>query len=333
MKKCVAWLFLLVISGGLLWGTGEAEGEAEFGFVTNGVNEFWTLAQRGVEDAESDFGVTCEFLTPPNGTQAEQKRLIEALIAKGADGVAVTPINPDGMTGFLNEVAEEMILITHDSDAPESDRVVYIGTNNYSAGRTMGKLVKEVAPDGGEIMLFVGKLDVQNAIERRQGIIDELKGLPESDSYTVSPAGEVDCGDWTVLDTKADNVDLARAKQNAEDTLARYPDIAAMVGLWAYNGPMILSAVEDAGRVGEIPILAFDELDDTLQAIENGYIHATVVQDPYNFGYRSVELLTMLHNGDRSAVPDNQIIYIPERVIDQDNLEAFWSDINEKLGK
>jgi len=236
------------------------------------------------------------------------------------------------LTPILNEAAERTLLVTHDSDAEESDRICYIGTNNYSAGRTMGKLIKDTIPDGGEIMLQVGKMDVLNAIERRQGIIDELKGLPDTEEYTVSPPGLVECGEWTILDTRVDNVDYGKAKQNAEDAIIRYPDLDLFVGLWAYEAPMILSALKDAGLEGEIPICAFDELSETLQGIVDGYIAGTVVQDPYNFGYKSIEILNALYNGDRSMIPEDGIIYIPERVITKDNVKAFWDDMNEKLG-
>jgi len=310
-----------------------AEGKPNFAFVTNGVNDFWILSQRGLEQAVKDFDVICDYRTPPNGTVAEQTRIIEDLLAKEVDGIAITVIDPDTMTPLLNEAAKKTFLITHDSDAPESDRICYIGTNNYSAGRTMGKLIKEVIPNGGELMLQVGKLDVLNAIERRQGIIDELKGLPVPEKYTISPPGRVECGEWTILDTRVDNVDYGKAKQNAEDAIIRYPDINLFVGLWAYEAPMILSALKDAGLEGKIPICAFDELSETLQGITDGYIYGTVVQDPYNFGYKSVEMLNALYKGDRSMVPDDGIIYIPERVISKDNVKPFWDDMNKKLGK
>lgn len=310
-----------------------AQDKPNFAFVTNGVNDFWILSQRGFEQAVKDFNVNVDYRTPPNGTAAEQTSIVEDLLAKEVDGIAITIIDPDTLTPLLNEAAKKTILITFDSDAPKSDRICYIGTNNYSAGRTMGKLIKETIPNGGEIMLQVGKLDVLNAVERRQGIIDELKDLPVPEKYTVSPAGLVECGAWTILDTRIDNVDYGRAKQNAEDTIIKYPDIALFVGLWAYEGPMILSALKDAGLEGKILVCAFDELNDTLQGITDGYIVGTVVQDPYNFGYKSIEILNALHKGDKSGVPADGIIYIPERVISKDNVKPFWDDMNKKLGK
>lgn len=317
-----------------VWAEGQKEEKAPlFAFVTNGVNDFWILSQRGVEQAQKDFNIRTEVRTPPNGTMAEQKSIMEDLIAKGAAGIAITVIDPAGMTPFLNSVAKNVILVTHDSDAADSKRICYIGTNNYTAGRTMGKLVKEVLPAGGQLMLQVGKLDVQNAVERRQGIIDELKGLAMTGTYKVSEPGKVDCGKWTILDTRTDNVDYSKAKQNAEDAIISYPELKLFVGLWAYEGPMILSALKDAGLEGKIKVLAFDELGDTLQGITDGFIYATVVQDPYNFGYKSMEMMYKLKKGDKSMVPADGIMYIPERVINKVNVQEFWQDMKKKLGQ
>ena len=93
----------------------------------------------------------------------------------GFSGVAVTPLDPANQTALLNQLAAALPLICHDSDAPESDRRFYLGTNNYEAGRLLGKLIKERMPEGGSIMVFVGQIDVMNASERRRGMLDELR--------------------------------------------------------------------------------------------------------------------------------------------------------------
>src|SRR4029453_976534 len=91
-----------------------------------------------------------------------------------------------------------------------------------------------------------------------------------------------------IIDLRTDDVDDVRAKANAADTLVRYPDIKGLVGLWSYNGPAILNAVRDAGKVGRVRIITFDEADETLAGIKDGAIHATVVQQPYEFGYQTI---------------------------------------------
>jgi ribose transport system substrate-binding protein len=150
--------------------------DQRFAFVINNPDPFWSYAQAGCFKAEQDFGVICDFQAPPTGSQAEQNRILEDILSKGGyKGVAVSPLDPANQTSILNKVAAEMPLICHDSDAPESNRLFYLGTSNYDAGRELGKLVKERMPDGGKLMIFVGSIDVLNAQERRRGLIDELK--------------------------------------------------------------------------------------------------------------------------------------------------------------
>ncbi len=157
---------------------GSPEGKTHIAFVTNNPSDFWEIARAGVNQAATDLGnVYCEFHTPTDGV-AGQQRIIENLITNNVQGMAISPNDADTQTDMINKAAAKMTVICHDSDAPKSDRVAYVGTNNYLAGREAGKLIREALPDGGTLMLFVGKMDAQNARERRQGIIDELSGKP-----------------------------------------------------------------------------------------------------------------------------------------------------------
>lgn len=150
--------------------------DTRFAFVINNPDPFWEYARAGCFKAQQDFNVTVDFQAPPTGESAEQNRILEDVITKGGyHGVALSPLDPANQTDVINKVAAAMPLICHDSDAPESNRRFYLGTNNYEAGRMLGKLVKERMPDGGKVMIFVGNLDVLNAQQRRAGLIDELK--------------------------------------------------------------------------------------------------------------------------------------------------------------
>ena len=88
----------------------------------------------------------------------------------GVKGIAISPVDPLNQKPFIDELAGKIAVITCDSDIPGSKRKCYIGTDNVAAGRQAGKMIKEVLPNGGKIMLFVGKQDTQNAKERIQGI-------------------------------------------------------------------------------------------------------------------------------------------------------------------
>jgi ribose transport system substrate-binding protein len=135
------------------------------------------------------------------------------------------------------------------------------------------------------------------------------------------------------VDVRTDNADRVRAKSNAADTLVNNPDIAGLVGLWAYNGPAILGAVRDAGKIGKVKIVCFDEDDETLAGIKEDAIYATVVQQPFEFGRQSIAMMVKILDGDRSMIPASKQILVPTVGIKKDGVEAFITKINQLRGR
>ena len=300
-------------------------------FVSNGVAAFWKIAGAGVKAAGEKLGVDAQTLMPVEGI-GDQKRMIEDLLTRGVDGIAVSPIDPVNQTEFLNQAAHRAKLLTHDSEAPNSDRLVYIGMDNYKAGRLCGDLVREVLPKGGTIMIFIGRLEQDNAKRRRQGTIDAILGRPENPTNFDPPGAVLEANGYKILGTLTDQFDPAKGKANAEDTLAKYPDISCLVGLFAYNPPLMLEALSQAGKLGKVKVVAFDEDNATLEGIKKGTVHGTVVQNPYMYGYKSVEILTGVLRGEAGVIPAAKFIDIPARQIRQDSVEAFWADLKAKVG-
>jgi ribose transport system substrate-binding protein len=307
-------------------------------FVTNCVAEFWTIAAHGARASEREFDVEVSVQMPPNGTAEEQQRILEDLLAKGVQGIAVSPKDPDNMTALLDRVAGRVPLVTHDSDAPQSKRLAYVGMDNYDAGRLCGQLIAQSAPGGGAVVILVGTLDQDNARGRRQGLIDELLGRSH-DPKRFDPQNAVLKGDrWEIRATFTDDFDHSKCKATAQDALTRWQDLAVMVGLFEYEPPLILEAVEEAGRLGAIAVVAFDENERTLQGIVDGKVRGTIVQNPYEYAHRSLELLSRLvrePDPQRRAalLPQKGFIDIPARRIDQGNVRAFWDDLRAKTGK
>jgi len=298
-------------------GSRSGEKKLKLAFITNNASDYWTIARKGVEQAGRELpNVEAEFKIPGEGTAAEQKRIIDDLLAKGLDGMAISPVDPDNQIQLINDASKQALVLTQDSDAPKSDRACYIGTDNVAAGRQAGQLIKEALPQGGKIMIFVGKLDARNAQERLQGIKEALQG-----------------SNIEILDVRTDDTDHARAKSNVADTLVKYSDVAALVGLWSYNGPAIVSAAKDAGKVGQVKIVCFDEEDDTLAGIKSGAIYATVVQQPYEFGYQSVKMMARILGGDKSAIPASKQIFVETKIIKKDNVDEFTTKLNSLRGR
>jgi ribose transport system substrate-binding protein len=172
--------------------------------------------------------------------------------------------------------------------------------------------LQKALPNGGKVMIFVGKADAQNAKDRINGLKEAVAG-----------------SNIVVLDVRTDDTDRTRAKSNVADTLVKEPDIAALVGIWSYNGPAILNAVKDANKVGKVKIVCFDEEADTLAGVKAGSIDATVVQQPYEFGYQSVQTMAKYLAGDKSVIPANKMNIVPTLVLHKDDVDAFKTKLDE----
>jgi ribose transport system substrate-binding protein len=115
--------------------------------------------------------------------------------------------------------------------------------------------------------------------------------------------------------------------------LVKYPDIAGMVGLWAYNAPAIFSVLKDADRLTKVQVVSFDEEDDTLAGIAAGTVHGTVVQQSYEFGYQSMKLMAKYLSGDTAFLTPEKLIYVPTQTITAGNVAGFRTKLQQVRGK
>jgi ribose transport system substrate-binding protein len=284
-------------------------------FVTNNSSEFWKIAAAGVHKYEQESKVQVDIKMPSNGTTEEQNQILENLASQGYDGIAVSVIAPNDQIPVLNKVADKTKLITFDSDAPKSTRLLYIGTNNYEAGKVLGGEIVKLLPNGGKMAVFVGTLSADNAAQRLKGIVDAIAG------HKIE-----------IVDKREDNTDRAKARSNVEDIINAHGDLNLVAGLWSYNGPAIAAAIESLGKKGKIIPAVFDEEDGTLNAIANGTIQVTVVQKPFQFGYLSSKWIHDLATGGetaKAALPASRVIDTGVEVIDKSNVAAFKHQLDE----
>ncbi len=309
--------FILVTSGSCASPPKAPKAVKTVAFITNATSDFWKIARKGCEKADAELAdVTVAFKSTNTGAAKEQNGLIrDALDMDDADAIAISVIDPVGQKQVINDAAKRALVITQDSDAPDSDRALYLGADNRAAGRQAGELIKKALPQGGKIMVFVGKRDVQNARERFDGLKESLQGSKVE-----------------IIDLLTDDADPGRARENAYQTLKKYPDIAGMVGLWSYNGPSILQALRPEGKVGQIKIVCFDDERATLAAIKEGAIFGTVAQQPFEYGYQAVQMAAKILKGDRSAVPESKTILIPTVLIQKNNVDEYSKKLNQLLG-
>lgn len=316
MKK-----FLLAATATLaltaLAGTTDAQGKKTLAFVVNGASDFWKAAEAGVKKAQGELpNYTLTFKYPEQSSAAIQTRMMDDLVAAGVAGILVSPVDPKTMGDALNRVGGQVALFTTDSDAPNSKRVVYIGSSNVDAGKQAGQLMVKAMPNGGKCMGFVGLPGADNARERIEGVKEVIKGTKIE-----------------LVDVRADDIDQTRAKRNVEDTLTARPEINCMVGFYSYNTPRIYEALKEAGKIGKVTIIGFDEDPITLGGIKEGTIVGTVVQQPYEWGYQGMKDMAKYLEGDKSFIPANKLIIVPTKIIDKGNVDAFWAELKARQGK
>ena len=284
-------------------------------FVTNNPSDYWLAAKAGTEKAASELkGYKVEFKMSPDTNAASQKQILDDLVVNGVKGIAVSPTDPIGQKGDLDKIVDGgVLLITQDSDAADSKRACYIGTDNFAAGEMAGEEVKKALPNGGKIMVFVGKADAQNAKERFGGLKKALEGSKVE-----------------VVDLRTDDGDRARAKQNVADAIVKYPDLAGCVGLWSYNGPGIINAIKEAKKVGAIKVVTFDDEADTIAGVKDGSIFSMVVQQPFVFGYESMMMMAKVLDGDKSVLPADKKKIIPTRAVNKESVEEYIKSLPTK---
>jgi len=298
-------------------GTTDAQSKKTLAFVVNGASDFWKAAEAGVKKAQSELpNYNLTFKYPEQSSAAIQTRIMDDLVAAGVAGILVSPVDPKTMGDALNRVGGQVALFTTDSDAPNSKRIVYIGSSNVDAGKQAGQLMVKAMPNGGKCMGFVGLPGADNARERIEGVKEVIKGTKIE-----------------LVDVRADDIDQTRAKRNVEDTLTARPEINCMVGFYSYNTPRIYEALKEAGKIGKVTIIGFDEDAITLGGIKEGTIVGTVVQQPYEWGYQGMKDLAKYLEGDKSFIPANKLIIVPTRIIDKSNVDAFWTELKARQGK
>lgn len=307
MKTALKFSIAFVVCGLLLIGCDRNSGKTlKLAFVTNNASDFWKIAAAGVHKYEKEAGIQVDIKMPPNGTVQEQNQILENLLTQGYNGIAISPKAPKDQVAELNKAAAKCILICHDSDAPNSNRKLYIGTNNFEAGKALGQEIVKLLPKGGKMAVFVGTLSADNASERLRGIEDSIKGK-----------------NIEIVAKKEDETDRVKARVNVEGVINGFSDINLLCGLWSYNGPQIASAIEAAGKKGKILAAVFDEDDATLEGIEKGVVQVTVVQKPFQFGYLSSKYLHELNTKGDAAMPKNPIMDMGVEVITADNVKEF----------
>ncbi|MEA1913078.1 MAG: sugar-binding protein [candidate division WOR-3 bacterium] len=250
---------------------------------------YWAEVERGMNDAAKELGVKAIFNGPPEAISSGQISIIEGAISRGIDGIGVSPNEPGALEGIIGRATERGIpVVTFDSDAPKSLRFSYIGTDNYEAGKVLGKKVVKIVGEKGKIAVLTGGLGARNLNRRIEGLKEVISSYPGIKIVTL----------------QANNDDESLALSQAEAILQSHPDLSAFVGINAAAAPGAARALRTVNKKGTVKIVGFDTVPMTREFIRGGYIQGTVGQRPYLMGYVSIKVLYDIYMNERMKIPE-----------------------------
>jgi ribose transport system substrate-binding protein len=272
---------------------GKSSARPKIVFVTNSNADWWNAVEKGMEDGGKQFD--CEVIMKRNNgeTQGQVEKLKEVMALSDVQGVAVSVIEADapGVLDAMRELQKAgKIVIAIDSDvAPSATeaRSAYIGTNNIKAGEAAGRAAAAIRPQGGKVVAFVGTSSAANAREREEGF---FKGAGDK---------------FTRVETWQDGGDHTKAATNVQSAISKTSDLGVLLGLWSYNATAIAGEVRKSPDVRKkASVITFDLDEAAVADISEGFIDATVCQNPYEMGLQGVKVIKALIEKDERTVKE-----------------------------
>jgi len=242
-------------------------------------NKFWDEDVRGgLERAAEELGVNFTYYSTENLDNAKWIEAMETAIANGCDGIITFVLNGDALVPIKEALGDKpLISIVSTADCVD----VSCGTDDYNAGIALGQALAEAAGGEGTVGVMTGQLDDASLALR-------LEGLEKA----MADAG------MEIVAIDEDRSDISTGVQKLEAMLLANPEINCLAGLAANNAPEFAQVLSEQGRVDEFTCVGFDNLDQTLDAVRNGTIYATLVQRQYYAGYMALTHAVKILNGE-----------------------------------
>jgi ribose transport system substrate-binding protein len=271
------------------------------------VHPFFEDCRKGSEQKAKELGVTFEYVAPQQADPALQVKIIEDLIRKKVHAISISPNEPKSVEPVIAEGMKQGIhMMTFDADSPNSQRVMYIGTDNKAAGKTMGETMAKLLNGRGKVGIITGGLGALNLNQR-------IEGFKEGVGPNIQ-----------VVDVQATDDDLQKGLSVSEAMLRAHPDLNGIACVSATGGPtlaQVLKSPEFQDRIGKLVIVAFDDLEETKRAIQEGIIAATMVQRPVQMGVLTVQWAYDILTG--KAKPPFKNIDTGVTVVTKENLNSY----------
>lgn len=263
--------------------------EKLFVFLPKGLdNPYWDACRKGMESEMAKKGVKAEFLGPEVSDAAKQVAIIESVIARNPAAIAISPNDPATVTDVIAKATAAGIkVITWDADAPDSERLMYIGTDNVAAGATAGEELAKALGGKGKVAILTGSLTALNAQQRVQGFRDAMKNYPDIEIVAEEPTDD----------------DAAKSLSIAESLLQAHPDLAGFYGVTGSGVPGAAGAVKQANLCGKVKVVGFDVVPQGIEFMKDGCVDALISQRPFGMTAQALDIMIDLADGKPIPAP------------------------------
>lgn len=278
----------------------------KIGFITKfPVPFFATMEDAAKAYAAANPGVEIEFGQGTSATDIEgQIALIESMVTKGVQGIALTPVDPTVAAALDKAIAKGVKVVLMDNNIPDwNGRTALATTDNYNAGKIAGEYLKTVLKDGDTLGILEGVPGVPSLDDRVNGMLEGLKGV----NVEIVGKGATNCTEELGISV-------------AEDLLTKHPELKAIFAACGPPAAGAAQAIKNAGIPGDKIVLAgFDFCCGEKEALEAGIEDATVAQFPAKMAELGVDALVKAIRGEKVE----SLIDSGAALVTKDNMANF----------
>lgn len=282
------------------------EDDLRFIIVSHGQasDPFWSVVQKGAEQAESDMGVTVEYQAPTTYDMVAMSQLIDAAVASEPDGIVVSIPDGDALTPAIQSALDAGIPVISINSGYEVSQelglLTHVGQTEYDAGLGGGQRMAEEGVTNAICLIHeAGNAGLE---QRCAGFAD---GLGESGG--------------TVEQLVVDLNNPTEAQQRVDAALTSNPDINGIMALGPAGAAPALMAIQDAGVTDSVKLATFDLSPEVLQGIQDGTVLFAIDQQQYEQGYLPIVLLTLYARNGNTVSQD--IIMTGPGFVDSSNVD------------
>ena len=343
MKKALAMLLTFVMIVGLLAGCGGTTGESaaeskdiKIALITmDSIDQHWITLNEGAQKAAAELGVTVQFMAPNTKDDAQQIEQVNNAVSAGCQAIVVAANGPDAISSALNEAIAAGVKVVYVDSPANVEAEATFSTDNKAAGQTAGETMLAELEARGITSGSIGIVNVNAAtastVAREEGFRAAFEGTG-----------------FELLETQYGEGDAAKSQSIAENYITQ-----GVVGIFGCNeGSTTGAGNANKAAASDVVVVGFDKSDAILGLIEDGFVLATMAQNPDVMGYEGVKAAVAALNGEDlgGAVTDTGVSVLKKEgdtaaapatagedykiaLITMDSIDQHWVTLNEGAQK